>query len=201
MRKALPTRKPRRKSGKGALFVVATLLLGSALIRVGDGAGQALALAPQEIETSDLPPAQPPRACETQDTFEEMLAAFEARERRIEQREASIRDRMQALQVADQQVQQKLTDLTEAEARLRETMALAETAAEGDLDRLTKVYESMKPKQAAALFEQMNPNFAAGFLGRMRPASAAQIMAGLSPEAAHRFSVVLAGRNANVPSE
>jgi len=84
---------------------------------------------------------------------------------------------------------------------LRETIALAESASDNDLDRLTKVYESMKPKQAAALFEQMNPNFAAGFLGRMRPEAAAMIMAGLSPEAAHSFSVVLAGRNANVPRE
>jgi len=35
----------------------------------------------------------------------------------------------------------------------------------------------------------------------MRPEAAAAIMAGLSAEAAHLFSVVLAGRNANVPRE
>ena len=96
---------------------------------------------------------------------------------------------------------QKLIALTQAEAALRDTIALADTAAESDLDRLTKVYENMKPKQAAALFEEMHPNFAAGFLGRMRPEAAAEIMAGLSPEAAHTFSVVMAGRNANVPTE
>ncbi len=54
----------------------------------------------------------------------------------------------------------------------------------------------MKPKRAAALFEQMDARFAAGFLARMRPDAAAAVMAGLSPEAAHMFSVVLAGRNA-----
>jgi len=35
----------------------------------------------------------------------------------------------------------------------------------------------------------------------MRPEAAAAIMAGLTPQAAHTFSVVLAGRNANVPKE
>ena len=80
-------------------------------------------------------------------------------------------------------------------------MAYADTAAEGDLARLTAVYENMKPKDAAALFEEMDPDFAAGFLGRMRADSAAGIMAGLSPPVAYSVSVLLAGRNANVPKK
>ena len=80
-------------------------------------------------------------------------------------------------------------------------LAVAEKAAEGDLSRLTSVYEAMKPKDAAALFEAMEPEFAAGFLGRMRPDAAAGIMTGLSPETAYMISVVLAGRNARAPTE
>jgi len=191
----------RRQPGKGVLFIVSSFLVGSALIRLSDGAGQAFALVPSTIETNELAPAPVAEACQTPDDFKAMLEAFQNRERQIERRESEIQDRFQALQVANREVENKLEALTQAETRLRETIALAETAAEGDLDRLTKVYESMKPKQAAALFEQMDPRFAAGFLGRMRPEAAAQIMAGLSPEAAHSFSVVLAGRNANVPRE
>ena len=130
-----------------------------------------------------------------------MLAAFNSREARIDAQEMAIENRMQALKLADAEVARKLDELVQAESDLRDTLALADTAAEGDLDKLTKVYETMKPKQAAALFEEMDPNFAAGFLGRMRPEAAASIMAGLSPEAAHLYSVVLAGRNANVPKE
>ena len=110
-------------------------------------------------------------------------------------------ERMQALKLADEEMERKLAALVAAEEDLRATIAMADTAAEGDISRLVKVYENMKPKQAAALFEQMNPEFAAGFLGRMRPESAAGIMAGLSPGAAHSFSVVLAGRNAEAPTE
>lgn len=47
----------------------------------------------------------------------------------------------------------------------------------------------------------MDPGFAAGFLGRMRPEAAAGIMTGLSPETAYTISVVLAGRNADVPRD
>jgi flagellar motility protein MotE (MotC chaperone) len=43
-------------------------------------------------------------------------------------------------------------------------MALSDTAAETDIDRLTRVYETMEPDAAAPLFAQMEPSFAAGFL-------------------------------------
>ena len=194
-------RRKRRQTGRGTLLVITGLLVGSALIRIGDDAGQAFARVPDSMEATKLMVPPTAQICETPDDLRAMLVAFQDRDARLSAREAAVQDRMQALQVADEEISAKLAQLEQAEAALRETIALADTAAESDLDRLTRVYENMKPKQAAALFEEMDPNFAAGFLGRMRPESAAEIMAGLSPEAAHLFSVVLAGRNADVPTE
>lgn len=195
-------RRRRRAAGRGALMVIAGLLVGSAMLRMGGDAGQLLARAQDEIDVSSLSMASAgPQSCEAPPDLHLMLEEFQAREARIETREAAITERMQALKLADREVERKLARLVAAEAALRETIALADNAAEGDIARLTKVYETMKPKEAAALFEEMNPDFAAGFLSRMRPEAAAGIMAGLSPGAAHRFSVVLAGRNAEVPTE
>lgn len=206
---------PTKRAGRSVLAVIAGLLIASALVRIGGGAGQALARvadgpademsqpAPDQETSAPAMAAMaedfPPVMSETE--ISDMVAAFQAREDRLKAREAALEDRMAALRVADQQISDKLAELEAAEAQLRDTIALAETASKDDLDRLTLVYENMKPKQAAALFEEMDPNFAAGFLGRMRPEAAAAIMAGLSPESAHLFSVVLAGRNANVPKE
>lgn len=191
----------RRQPGRGVLIAIASLLLGSAVMRVGDGAGQAWARVADDSEISK--PDQVPMAaeCEPPEDLKAVLSAFHHREEQLANQEVAMLDRMQALKVADREIESKLAALTKAEDELRQTLALADSAAENDLARLTKVYESMKPKQAAALFEEMDPNFAAGFLGRMRPESAAEVMAGLSPEAAHTFSVVLAGRNAGVPDE
>ncbi|QFT95147.1 hypothetical protein FIU86_20020 [Roseovarius sp. THAF9] len=194
-------RQKRRSAQKGSLVVIAALLISSAMLRIGEGAGQALARDPDNDAIANAGGEGMGKTCQTAEDMQAMLEAFQSREARIEEKEAAIRDRMHALRIADEQVTKKLAQLTEAETQLRETIALAETAAEDDLDRLTRVYETMKPKQAAALFEEMDPNFAAGFLGRMRPEAAAAIMAGLSPEAAHLYSVVLAGRNAGVPKE
>ncbi len=194
-------RKTRRQPGRGALVIIATLLTSSALIRLGDNAGQALARAGNDTEMS-LPVTPPdPQTCKSPEGMMQMLDALRAREDKVGKQEAALQDRMQALKIANAEITGKLAALTAAEEKLRGTIALADTAAEDDLARLTKVYESMKPKQAAALFEEMNPDFAAGFLGRMRPEVAAGIMASLSPQAARTFSVVMAGRNANVPNE
>lgn len=130
-----------------------------------------------------------------------MLSALETREERLRDRENRMTMRLRALQLADARIEEKLAALKASEAALRATIALADEAAESDLIRLTSVYENMKPKDAAALFETMDPGFAAGFLGRMRPEAAAGIMTGLSPETAYTISVVLAGRNADVPRD
>jgi len=200
LRKSSPKR-ARSGAGRGALVIIAGLLIGSATLRMGSDAGQALARPQDPVNGAGFDSAQTPLACEMPEDFRQMLTAFQARETRIKEQETAIADRLAALQLADQEIDRKMKRLVAAEMQLSETIALADTAAESDIGRLTKVYESMKPKQAAALFEEMSPEFAAGFLGRMRPEAAAGIMAGLSPEAAYGFSVVLAGRNAGAPTE
>lgn len=184
---------------RGGLMLIAGLLIASVLLRVGGGAGQAWA------HIGDAPEERAPedelRACKSEDDLHEMLKSFQAREQRIQQQKSEITERSQALKKADRQLEDKLVRLEAAEDELRRTLTMADTAAESDVERLTKVYENMKPKQAAALFEEMKPDFAAGFLGRMRPEAAAGVMANLSPQAAHTFSVVLAGRNAGAPKE
>ncbi|MEI4233403.1 MotE family protein [Roseovarius sp. D22-M7] len=195
-------RRPRRRL-RGALVMIATMLLASAFVRLGNGVGQAVALASAEAVTgSDAPDAPDAnRSCETPQDLQILLDALQDRAARLDVDEAAMQDRMQALRIADREVTQKLAALESAESSLRQTLTIAESAAEEDINRLTQVYERMKPKQAAALFEQMDPSFATGFLARMRPDAAAAIMAGLSPQAAHTFSVVLAGRNADVPTK
>ncbi|WP_341367493.1 magnesium transporter MgtE N-terminal domain-containing protein [Yoonia sp. BS5-3] len=188
------TRQIRRRRGRGTLHLIAGLLVASAIVRIGAQSGPALAegaTMATEVEPETTPPVE----------TDALLAAFQAREARLVTQEAQLRDRLQALRVAEVEIEEKLQALRDAEEALSATIALAESASETDLAQLTTVYENMKPKDAAALFEEMTPQFAAGFLGLMRPDAAAQIMTELEPETAYSFSVVLAGRNANVPTQ
>jgi len=185
--------RPRKRPGIGVLPLLAALFLVSGIVRLGLGATAVLANGPEPDLAAVPPGCTAPGA--------DLLAAFAERESRLAARETQVADRQQALNVAEVEVAQKLAELVAAETSLAATLALAETAAEDDLGRLTAVYEAMKPQEAAALFQAMAPEFAAGFLGRMRPEPAAAIMAGLDPTTAYSISVILAGRNANVPTE
>ena len=189
------SRRPRR-GGRGALFVIAILLGASGLIRIGTGAGHALANVNGE-ETAEVAPTGP--ACEPDAGALAMLEDLRAREARLASREAQIADRSQALSLAKAEIDEKIAALVAAEEKLSATLTLADQAADEDVARLVAVYEKMKPKDAASLFGEMDPDFAAGFLARMRPDAAAAVMAGLDPKAAYTISVLLAGRNANVP--
>lgn len=193
------------KAKSGALFALAFLLVGSAVMRIGLEAGPAIAREVagmgKETHEEDTHGAMAKSTAPSSAEMETMLKAFKQREEVLAKRESEIQDRMKALEIADKAIEQKLAALEKAEEDLRATVALADGATEQDVDRLVSVYEQMKPKDSAALFEEMDPTFAAGFLARMRPEAAAGIMAGLSPEAAYTISVVLAGRNGAVPKE
>ncbi|MGJ8543984.1 MAG: MotE family protein [Sulfitobacter sp.] len=201
---------------RGAILSISALLLASSALRFAAGMDTALAsntngMTAQELE---IPRENEPDSMEVAEAIlpstgsdkkmsrtdmTSLLDALKARETRASERERQIEMRAKALAVADQEIAKRLTALEQAEAALRATLSLANSAAEDDLTKLTAVYENMKPKDASALFEEMDPHFAAGFLGRMRPDSAADIMAGLSPDKAYSVSVILAGRNAKVP--
>lgn len=208
MKKDRKSRMPRRTwaSGRGALTAIALILIASGVLRLGAGSGAAIALEVKE-QAEKLMGGAETRKAETDgvvDIAPDLLALLEqtqAREARVTEREAELTARAQTLALVEAAIAEDLQKLEEAEARLRATMAAADQAAENDIGRLTSVYENMKPDQASALFELMEPSFAAGFLGRMRPDAAAAIMAGLSPDLAYSISVVLAGRNADVPRE
>ena len=183
-----------RRPGRGALVVIAVLLAGSGVIRLGGGASHAFA---RTTETVAL--ATDGQICEPDAGALAMLYDLKAREARLIERESAQAERAQVLSLTESQVTQTLAALVAAEEKLSGTIAMADQASEGDIARLTSVYENMKPKDAMPLFEEMAPEFAAGFLGRMRPDAAAAIMAGLKPKTAYTISVLLAGRNANVP--
>ena len=189
-----------RRNGRGSLFLICCLLLGSAAIRVGGEAGKAVATEnPFPVAVDETTPKNGAVSKMAPEELSDMLLAFKRREDRVKRLELEIEIRQKALRVADEEIEKRLQVLQHAEESLRSLLTIADTAAEDDINTLTSVYENMKPKTAAALFEEMEPAFAAGFLGRMRPDAAAGIMAGLTPKKAYSISVILAGRNANAP--
>ena len=182
--------RPRRKSGRGALVILALVLAASGALRLGAGVGEAMANSAEADTTRPLDCPVPPAA---------LAAALVGRESQVKSQELALAERLAALALADEAITKRLEELKTAEDALKKTLTIADGAAEKDIARLTAVYEAMRPADAAALFQTMAPEFAAGFLGRMRPEIAAAVLAGMKPDKAYSISVLIAGRNALVP--
>lgn len=201
MKRRDESRQKRLKARPNVLRILALFLFASVILRMGDHVGAAWA-APNASATepaiarADLVLGMP---LDTQ-TLPALLDAFKEREAKLIEAEQMAQLREEALARSAEAIAAQLTILETAEAKLAETLAMTDTAAAADLDRLAAVYENMKPRDTAALFAEMAPGFAAGFLGLMRPEAAAAIMTELEPETAHLISVMLAGRNANAPT-
>lgn len=186
----------KRRTGRGVLIATALLFAASAALRLGGGLGGALAAATD----SQAEGARTQAASDCAPTGE-LAAALSAREARLRAGEQALAERRAAIELAEEVTRGRIAALEAAEAELRKTLAIADGAAEGDLGRLTAVYEAMRPREAAVLFDTMEPQFAAGFLGRMRPETAAAILASMTPERAYAASAIVAGRNARAPTE
>lgn len=183
------------------LYLAAILLTSSVVLRIVVQADQAVALVQTKANPSpDITQAQT-QACEESFDIEPVLAALNNRSTRLDQKEERLLDLENTAAQAKFDAEARLEALEQAEKRLKDLVSVAQTAAQSDLAKLTAVYAAMNAKQAAALFEEMDPDFAAGFLGLLEPEKAAEILAGISPSKAYALSVIVAGRNANAPTE
>lgn len=191
--------RPRRRVG--TISVIITLFVASGLIRMIDSGG-AIAQEMGGMRTYLEPEVVHDVAeVETDAEMSALLTAIRNREQQLAEREAYIDRRQQTLNVAETRIEEQMNALRQAEEQLAATLAIADNAAENDVSHLTEVYERMKPAEAAGIFETMDIDFAAGFFSRMRPDSSAAIMAQLPSDLAYSISVVMAGRNARAPRE
>ena len=193
-------KRAKRGPVRSSLPIIILILTGSIALRLGNGDGLAFVTNAMAVGTTIAEETAPPMI-DDEETVGILLARLRAREQDLTRREEELDLRDKTLEKLSQEIDARLQELATAEETLRQTMALADSAAENDLENLTRVYENMKPKDAAVLFETMEPSFAAGFLGRMQTASAAQILSGLSPEKAYAISLTLSGRNLDAPTD
>ncbi|WP_434616511.1 MotE family protein [Tabrizicola sp. M-4] len=179
---------------RSSLTIIALFLAASGAIRIGFGVGEAMASLPEggAPETAPATCPAPPLA---------LAQALSERESLLSRRETALEDRIAALDLAEAAITARLQELQTAEAELQRVVDVSDGAAEGDLTRLTAMYEAMKPTDSARLLSSMPVEFAAGFLGRMRPEAAALILAGMEAEPAFAITALLAGRNALAPTE
>ena len=106
-----------------------------------------------------------------------------------------MRERM--LEAAEKRVDAKIAELRRLEARLKQLTGVQDEQSAKQFTSLVKVYETMKPKDAARIFEKLDLGVQLAVANRMKETKMAAILAEMDPDAAKSLTMALAQR-ANV---
>jgi flagellar motility protein MotE (MotC chaperone) len=110
----------------------------------------------------------------------------------VREREMDVRDNL--LAVAEKRVQERISELKELEARIKAMIDRQENASERDVRSLVKVYENMKPKDAARIFDQLDLPILLDVTQRMKENKLAPVLAVMDAGRAQKVTVELANR-------
>ncbi len=123
-----------------------------------------------------------------------LAASVKDRIAALDDRETYIADRSSELKAYERQIEKRLTELEEANMKLKANIETHQSARDADIAKLAAIYEGMKPAQASEIINEMDPEFAAGLLASMNSEQAAQIVASIDSKRAYLISVILANR-------
>ena len=125
----------------------------------------------------------------------ELLQQLVARRGDLDKREQDLTTREQALQVVELRVEDKLTELKSLQSTVEATLAQRDEAQEQQLMSLVKIYENMKPKDAAPIFNELDMAILLDVIDRMKEAKAAPILALMEPARTREITKDLAHRS------
>ena len=147
-------------------------------------------------QTANDTPVEPPMTAPPPDADAspaelDVLKQLSDRREQLEKRSRDLDTREQLMKVTEQRVDQKIKEMETLRAQLQSMVSTANEAQQAQLDNLVKIYETMKPDEAARIFEALDMPTLLGVIQRMKPKSTAPIMAKMAPEKAKDITVAL----------
>ncbi|MDB3952259.1 hypothetical protein N9452_00090 [Alphaproteobacteria bacterium] len=124
----------------------------------------------------------------------EVLILQELAERRkaLDLRERQISRREGLLKAAEQQIVSKQSELKKIRQDIKSLLGTADKQEKQRLQNLVKIYESMKPKDAARIFNELEIQFLLGVVAKMKIRKVAQIIASMEVKKARAITRELA---------
>lgn len=124
----------------------------------------------------------------------EVLESLTRRREDLDKREAALDMREKLLQTTEQRLDQKLAEVQKVQADIKTSVRTLNDQEAAQIASLVKVYEAMKPKEAAAIFQGLDRTILIDVSARMREAKMSAILAAMDPEKAREVTVMLAKR-------
>jgi flagellar motility protein MotE (MotC chaperone) len=125
----------------------------------------------------------------------EILQSLAQRRDELDRRAAEV-DRHEALlQATEQRIDEKIAKLQQMEGTIDATFKKEDQKDDAKIKSLVKIYETMKPKEAARIFEQLDLPVLLDVLENMKELKTAPILASMDPAKAKAVTLALAARH------
>ena len=125
---------------------------------------------------------------------EELLQHFAERRAEIERRTKEIEQREALLSAAEKRIDQKVQEMEKVRSDIQKLMRQGDEKQAAQLESLVKIYETMKPKEAARIFEELDMPVLLGVIERMKETKTAPILASMDPLKAKEVTSALIER-------
>lgn len=133
----------------------------------------------------------------------EVLQQLAARRASIEQRSSELDRREAVLKAAEERIDAKIQELKKLQGSIQQAIGQYDDQETKRIENLVKVYETMKPQEAARIFEQLDMATLIGLVERMSTRKLAPVLAQMNPVRAKMVTDELAKRRkpGNVTAE
>lgn len=138
-------------------------------------------------DTSRPAPTESSSSSPESDLYKQLMG----RREELDKRAHELDDREAFVAVAEKRVDQKIKEMDVMRKQLETLLGQASAAQQAQLENLVKVYEIMKPKEAAKIFESLDMPILLGVVQKMKAARTAAVLAEMNPEKAKEITTAL----------
>ncbi|MFP4312710.1 MAG: MotE family protein [Alphaproteobacteria bacterium] len=122
----------------------------------------------------------------------EMFKDLSARREELEKRERIIVTREALLKAAEQELERKYQEMSALRTEIESLLEKQSVEEQARIQSLVKIYEGMKPKEAARIFDTLDLDVLVNVMSLMSERRLSPILASMNPERARTVTIMLA---------
>jgi len=122
----------------------------------------------------------------------ELFEDLKNRRKQLEEQKRELSVREALLKTAEQELDQKYKELLSLKEEIEGLLVQQTDAEQKRITSLVKIYEGMKPKDAARIFNTLDLDILLSVVSRMSERKSAPIIASMSPDRARTLTIMLA---------
>jgi flagellar motility protein MotE (MotC chaperone) len=141
-------------------------------------------------------PVLPPPPPEVTEAERSLLQELRGRRTEIEAKEKALAAREALLSATEHRLSSRVEELQSLQSRLEGLDTVRREKEEANWRSLVRTYETMRPRDAAAIMNDLDPAVMVPVLDRMKEAKTAAILAAMQPDRARTATMLLAQQRA-----